>query len=266
MGIVGCGAIGSTVAQALQRPPLNRSFRIAGLYDQQTQAAAALARQLRGRIPVLPLAMIIRRSDVVLEATSTTAAPAIVTRALRAGRHVVALSVGGVAPLVAARRRTRRGTGQLHIPSGAIGGLDALKAARLGTLRRVTLTTRKPPRALAGAPGLRLAPQRLAQFTRPRVVFHGSAAAAMRAFPQNINVAATLALAGIGPQRTTVTIIADPRVRRNIHELEAVGSFGRLTVRLENVPSPRNPKTSELAILSALATLEQLATPERVGT
>lgn len=209
--------------------------------------------------------MLIRRSDLVIEATSASAAGAIVTDALTAGRRVIAMSVGGLLPLVARLPRLLARGGELHVPTGAIAGLDAIKAARCGRLRRVTLTTRKPPRALQGAPGLRH-PSRLRALTRPVTIFSGPASRAVKQFPQNINVAATLALAGLGASRTQVRIIADPTVRRNVHEIEAVGSFGRLTVRTENVPSARNPKTSELAVLSAQATLQQLASPWRVGT
>ena len=263
---MGCGAIGSALAAALQRPPLARSFQLAGVHDLDRQKASTLAHRLRGGISALPLDMLIRRSDLILEATAASAAGHIVTRALAARRDVLCLSVGGLLPL--SRRLptlTRRG-GHLYVPSGAIAGVDAIKAARLGTLRRVTLTTRKSPASLMDAPGARRFRARLRRTTHPITLFHGTAAQAVRQFPHNINVAATLALAGLGTARTKVQIVADPRVRRNIHEIEAVGSFGRLTVRTENIPSVQNPKTSELAILSALATLHQLAHPWRVGT
>lgn len=266
IGIVGCGAIGSALAKALQRPPLARSFRLAGVHDLDHRKASTLAHRLRGGIPVLPLDMLIRRSDLIVEATAAASAGRIVTRALAAQRDVLCLSVGGLLPL--SRRLptlTRRG-GHLYVPSGAIAGVDAIKAARLGTLRRVTLTTRKSPASLVEAPGARRFRARLRRATRPITLFRGSAAQAVRQFPQNINVAATLALAGLGAARTEVRIVADPRAHRNLHEIEAAGSFGRLTVRTENVPSRQNPKTSELAVLSALATLHQLAHPWRVGT
>jgi len=221
---------------------------------------------LRGSIPVLPLMMLIRRSEIIVEAAAAAAVPAIASRALAAGRTVLAMSVGGLLPLRDRWARLARRGGRLLVPSGAIGGLDAIKGARLGRLRRVTLTTRKPPHTLRDAPGVARRRLRVTRVTRPTILFDGPASRAVRAFPQNINVAATLALAGLGPARTRVRIIADPTVRRNIHEIEAVGAFGRLVVRTENHPSAGNPKTSELAILSALATLQQLAQPWRVGT
>ena len=250
----------------MQRPPLARAFRLSGLHDLDRRKADALARRLHRRIPILSLDRLIQRSDVVAEAASAAAAPTIVTRALRRGRTVMALSAGGLLPFHRQFSRWPRHGGHLIIPSGAIAGLDGLKAARLGRLRRVTLTTRKPPRTLADAPGAARYRARLPHLTAPLTLFHGSAARAVRAFPQNVNVAATLALAGLGPARTRVRIVADPTVRRNIHELEAVGTCGRLVVRTENQPSARNPKTSELAILSATAALHALAQSWRVGT
>lgn len=254
------------MARALGRPPLARHYRLVGLCDQNRAAADALARRLPSHPPVFSLAMLIRRSDLVLEAASAAAAPAIITRALAARRRVLAMSAGGVLRLAHRLETLTRRGGELLIPSGAIAGLDGLKAARTGGLQRVTLTTRKPPQTLAGAPGARRHRARLARLTRPLTLFRGTAARAVTAFPQNINVAATLALAGLGAARTQIRIIADPTITRNIHEIEAVGRFGRLTVRTENRPSPQNPKTSELAIESALAALGQLPQRWRIGT
>ncbi len=163
------------------------------------------------------------------------------------------------------REAVRKGI-PLYLPSGALAGLDGIKAAASGHLRSVTLTTRKPPRSLAGAPGILRRKIRLDKLRKPMVVFQGSARQAAKEFPQNINVAATLALAGVGAARTRVKIIADPGIRTNIHEVEAVGDFGRLTARTENRPSPANPKSSLLAVRSAVATLRQILNPLKVGT
>ena len=266
MGIVGCGAIGSTLALVLQRPPWVSSFQLVGVHDQDLKKARALARRLSGRIPVLSLTALIQRSRLLVEATSAAAAATIVRQALRARRTVVALSVGGLLPLQRRLASLTREGGRLLIPSGAIAGLDAIKAARLGGLRRVTLTTRKPPRTLMDAPGARRLRARLLTTRRPLELFRGSATRAVEAFPQNINVAATLALAGLGSARTEVRMVADPSVHQNIHEIEAVGAIGRCRFRLENRPARANPKTSQLAIWSALATLHQLTEGYRVGT
>jgi aspartate dehydrogenase len=153
----------------------------------------------------------------------------------------------------------------VHLPSGAIGGLDVLRAARVDRLDEVTLVTSKPPRALAGAPFFESHPIDLGAITTREVIYEGPAAEAVRLFPANVNVAAALSLAGIGPEQTRMQVVADPALDRNVHEVVARGSFGELTLRLANVPSPSNPKTSFLACLSGLATLRRLADPIQIG-
>ena len=176
------------------------------------------------------------------------------------------LSSGGLLQHTGLLRRAAARKVPVYLPSGALVGLDGIKAASMGRLKSVTLTTRKPPSSFAGAPGVTRRKVRLSDIRTPRVLFQGSASRAVEDFPQNINVAATLALAGIGAKRTRVRIIADPAVRNNVHEIEAVGSFGRFAAVTENRPSPENPKTSQLAVLSAVATLNQILQPVKAGT
>ena len=152
------------------------------------------------------------------------------------------------------------------VPTGAIAGLDAIRAARIGGLDEVQLRTTKPPRALAGAPGLRGLGVDLDHLAGPVVVFDGTAADAVIAFPANLNVVAALSLAGIGPDRTRVVLVADPAGTSNIHEITARGAFGELSIRLDNRPTPGNPKTSHLASLSAIALLRGLSEAVRVGS
>jgi aspartate dehydrogenase len=155
---------------------------------------------------------------------------------------------------------------RVYIPSGAICGIDGLKSASAGRIDSVTLTTRKPPKGLEGAPYLKERGIDPARFKDETVVFDGSAKDAIKGFPQNVNVSAVLSLAGIGAARTRVRIIASPGSERNIHEVEITGDFGKILTRTENVPSRTNPKTSALAILSAIATLGAIADRVRVGT
>ena len=176
------------------------------------------------------------------------------------------MSTGGLLRRPQLLRKAAAARIPIYLPSGALVGLDGIKAAAVGTLRSVTLTTRKPPRAFSGAPGVTRRRIALNRIRTPRLLFEGSAKEAVAAFPQNVNVAATLSLAGIGARRTRVRVIADPTIRENLHDLEAVGSFGKLAVRMENRPSKENPKTSRLAVLSAIATLRQVLTPLKVGT
>jgi aspartate dehydrogenase len=154
----------------------------------------------------------------------------------------------------------------IYVPSGAIVGLDGVKGAAIGAITSVTMTTRKPPPGLAGAPFVVAHGLDLTALTEETVVFEGSAREACRGFPANVNISAALSLAGIGPDRTRIRIIADPHGTRNMHDIEVVGEFGRFTIHLENVPSDTNPRTGKLSYLSALAMLKELAAALKVGT
>lgn len=150
---------------------------------------------------------------------------------------------------------------RIYLPSGAIGAIDALQAARLKGLDEVTLTTRKPPRSLAKIEGLNLE-----DLKEPRVLYEGPATDAVVKFPQNVNVAATLSLAGLGPERTRVRVVADPGVHQNIHEIHARGAFGSFEIRLANWPNPDNPKTSLLSCLSVVSLLKRLRGTVQIGS
>jgi len=154
----------------------------------------------------------------------------------------------------------------LYIPSGAIAGIDGLEAAMIGGVTSVRLTSRKPPESLADSPYVREKGLRLSEFTGETLLFEGSAREAVKAFPFNINVAATLSFAGLGLDQTQVRIITGPGTTMNIHEIEVEGVFGRMVTRTENIPSPQNPKTSFLAVLSACALLNEILNPVKIGT
>jgi aspartate dehydrogenase len=155
---------------------------------------------------------------------------------------------------------------RLYVPSGAIGGLDIIKAAVSGGLEECRLTTTKSPRALNGAPYVREQGIDLDKIREATVIFEGNAGQAVRSFPQNVNVAATISLAGLGLDRTTVRIIADPAATRNVHEVFVRGKFGEATIRLVNQPSLDNPKSSYLASLSVIATLQCVSQQFQLGT
>ena len=253
IGLVGCGSIGRRLAQEIQHR-FEGQARLIGIYDRNPKAAESLLRHLGGSIPILTPVKLARRCQLLIEAASAQAVGELLPLAIKHRRSLLVMSTGGLLQHQRLVRKARSLQIPLYVPSGALGGIDAIKAGAIGKLRSVTLTTRKPPKAF-GLKGI----------AAPRQLFQGSAQQAVKKFPQNINVSATLALAGLGPTRTRVRIVADPTLRHNIHEVVAVGSFGRLTVRTENRPSS-NPKTSELAVLSAAATLRQIFDPIRVGT
>ena len=204
--------------------------------------------------------------DAVLEAASQAALRTIAPQVLSRGVDLVALSTGAtldpdfLASLLAAAQTTGA---RIWVPSGAIGALDVVRASRVGHVESITLTTTKPPVALADAPWVVNQGIDLSDVTGPRVIFTGGPVEAVRGFPQNVNVAALLALAADDPDRLRVTVVADPDAPGNVHEVEALGSFGAMRLRLENRPSDANPKTSALAAQSVIALLRQLGSPLR---
>ena len=262
---MGCGTIGTRLAHEIQGR-FRGSARLIGLYDHDSQKALRLSRRLRHRVPYLLPQQLIRRCELLIEAASAQAVGQLLPLVIRHRKGILVMSTGGLLEHHRLLQKALKSKIPVYLPSGALIGLDGIKAGAIGKFRSVTLTTRKPPKAFADAPAILRRRISLSAIHRPRILFQGSAAKAVMAFPQNINVAATLALAGAGPYRTRVRIIADPRARENVHEVEATGSFGRLLARTENCPSKENPKTSQLAIFSAVATLQKILQPMRVGT
>jgi aspartate dehydrogenase len=270
LALVGTGAIGGHLLNAIARGDAG-PFEVVAIADvpDRREHIAKLASELSCTWHTDPLDVLSATPDIVVEAAAPGVVREYAARWLDAGADVLTMSVGALADpsllrdLAATAARTGR---HVLVPSGAIGGLDAVRAARVGGLDRVELRTTKPPRALKGAPYLVAAGTDLDALTEPTVVFDGHATEAVVGFPANLNVVAALSLAGIGPDRTRVVLVADPTGERNIHEITASGEFGELYVRLDNRPTPGNPKTSYLAPLSALALLRQLGEPIRVGS
>ena len=206
------------------------------------------------------------RVDLVVEAATGQALDEIAKATLGAGKDLMALSCGALLGRVDPRSLASERGSTIYVPSGAIAGLDGVASAAAGEVRSVTMITRKPPNGLRGAPGIEVAGVDLDTVKEPTIVFDGPVIEACRLFPANVNVSAALSMAGIGPQRTTIRIYADPTVTRNTHEIEIEGEFGRLAIKIENVPSPTNPRTGQLSALSALALLRRITSPVRVGT
>jgi aspartate dehydrogenase len=267
IGIVGCGAIGSSLAKEILTSFRNSASLVA-LYDIRPEKAQLLSRQLTGstKLCVGNFDELIKSSDLVIEASSARSSWEIARKSLSSGCKVMVMSVGGMVDhlktllILADKHNT-----QIYFPSGAISGIDALKAANLGGVQKVVLTTRKHPNAFSGVEYVEKN-FKLAGLKKDKVLFTGSAAQAIKYFPQNINVAAVLGLAGIGMQRTRVRIIASPKVKKNIHEVLIESKAAKIFTRTENILHPQNPKTSFLAVLSAIATLKQILQPIKIGT
>ncbi len=266
IGVVGCGAMGSKIARWIARDFV-KAARIGAVYDIDLVKASALAARLRKKnIVVKNLADLIRRSDFVVEASSGEASADIARRALKHRRDCLVMSVGGLLNAPDVFNLAKKKNCSLYVPSGALCGIDGLKAHRLAGIKKITLTTRKPPQALKGSPYVIKNRINLDNLKEEREIFEGSARDAVLAFPQNINVSATLSMAGIGKERTRVRVICSPGSSVNVHEIEVESAAGRAIIRCENNPSPDNPKTSYLAIMSAIATLKQIFDPVKIGT
>ncbi len=185
---------------------------------------------------------------------------------LASGHTLVVLSCGALLDNFDLVELARRHAARILVPTGALLGLDAVQAAAVGTISRVHMITRKPPNGLAGAPYLVENGIAVDGLVAAKRVFTGTAREAARGFPANVNVAAALALAGIGPDRTTIEIWADPAVDRNIHRIEVEADAARLSLQVENVPSVENPRTGRLTALSVVALLRKLSSPLAIGT
>ena len=257
VALIGCGAIGGVIAKAVDSGLVEAELLY--VMDADRGRAERFAESLRSQKPAVAAGVeeIARdpRVEVVVEAASQEAVLQYAEPLLEAGKELVVLSVGALLrsearPLLA-RYRAR-----IHVPSGALGGLDALKALSLAGVESVELVSRKHPSKLADEPYVRQRGLKLEGLGKPLVVFEGTAEEAVSAFPRTLNVAAALALASGAPVR--VKVVADPSAHRNVHEFVARSKAGTLHVRVENVPHPENPKTSYLAALSAVELLREL--------
>lgn len=263
--IVGCGAIGTTIARAIEDMP---DIRTVYLTDRSRECANLLAQKAPKVHYVPDIVPILPDTRLVIEAASQDAARYYAPLSLSAGVDVLIMSVGVFQDeefQVDAFRLAKRKGAKIYLPSGAVGGIDALGAASLETIDEVTLTTTKPPSAFGTSPYLESKGIKASELRERTELFSGSAREACKHFPQNINVAATISLAGIGFEKTRIRIVCDPAVLTNEHHLKAKGKFGELDVVTRNVPSPRNPKTSYLAALSAISAIRKIVGNVWVG-
>lgn len=252
LAVVGFGAIGQALAQELAGDDRVRLAQV--IVSPRSLAAAQAA--CAAIAPEVRVASALdcgpgQRPDLVVECAGHTAVLAHLVPALQAGIPCAMASVGALhdADLLARlEAAAHEGGTRLQLVAGAIGGIDALAAARFGGLDEVTYVGRKPPLSWAGTPAELVFD--LARLAVPQVVFRGSAREAARQFPKNANVAATVSLAGLGLDRTQVELVADPGVVRNVHTVIARGAFGRLELQMENLPLAANPKTSALTVYS----------------
>lgn len=252
IALIGYGGIAGTVARLLREQAGDRISIAAALIRPGRDAAA---RERLGDKPILVEQVAdLPAVDLVIEAAGQEALSQHGVAILERGCDLLVTSIGALADERLYTALTAAcDPAQILLPAGAVGGIDALAAMRLAGLQRVCYRSRKPPVAWAGTPAEQVVD--LANLSAAVVFYRGTAARAALDYPKNANVAATVALAGLGFDRTAVELIADPAVSENIHEIEASGASGRFTIRLEGVPSVDNPKTSALTALSVARTI-----------
>jgi aspartate dehydrogenase len=253
--LVGFGAIGQAVAQRLVGHDqlrithvVVRPGREVAVQDQLDALAASDPASAAHAVSAVP-----PTTTLLLECAGPAALVDHVLPALKRGFETAVLSVGALSEPglpEALEAAAQQGQTQLHLLSGAIGGIDAIASARLMGIDELIYTGRKPPLGWRGSPAEAIAD--LAHLTSPLVIFQASAREAARLYPKNANVAATLALASVGLDHTQVRLVADPGVSENIHEFEVRGAFGEMRIQLRGKPLADNPKTSTLTVLSAL--------------
>lgn len=269
IGLLGCGAIGTQIALAIDSGKI--PAEITHIYDFDRKKSEALVARLK-KSPVIvenPHLLSSNNVDLIVEAASQDAVKNHALSIIQNRKDIMIMSVGALLDesvfeiLYDACKEFKK---TIYLPTGAIAGLDAIKSVK-DELEYLTLTTTKNPKSLAGAKFFETNKVDITAIKEPTVIFEGVAKDAVRLFPANINVAALLSLAGLGSQRTAVKIVADPSTEKNIHQIEALGKFGKISVRVENVPDQGNPKTSRLAILSAIECLRQICSGDlRIGT
>ena len=264
VAIGGLGAIGAHLARALDAGV--EGLRLVAVSARDQDKAKRTIAGFKAPPLLVGLAELAEHADVVVEAAPAAVFEQIAEAAIGRGRIFVPSSVGALLPRMHLVARAKETGARIVVPTGALLGLDAVRAAAEGNVSSVTIETRKPPRGLEGAPYLVENNIDVFAITTPTIVFKGNAFDAAKGFPANVNVAAALALAGIGPERTQVDIWGDPTVTRNTHTIRVEAESARLTMTIENVPSEENPRTGKITPLSIVACLRGLTSTLKVGS
>ena len=259
IGLLGCGAIGTQIALAIDSGKIPAV--LTHVYDDSKNASELLVSKLQNKPEIVENTHLLSSNSVniIVEAASQDAVKDVALSILQNKKDLMIMSVGALLDesiydiLSDACNDFNR---TIFLPSGAIGGLDAIKSVK-DELDSLSITTTKHPRSLKGAKFFENSEINLDEINSIITIFEGTAKEAVSLFPKNINVAALLSLTGIGSEKTRVKIIADPNTDKNTHHIEAAGVFGKMTFTIENFPDSNNPKTSRLAILSAIETLRK---------
>lgn len=275
VGIIGCGTIGSELAIAVDSGKV-KNASIVALFDAAEHVLLSLGSRIHSSRPStftdftkFVSSSSFRDTDIIVESASQDAVNRFGKKIVESGKSLIVMSVGALAdPLFLSELLdiASHNSSRIYVPTGAIAGIDAIRSVR-HLLDSVILTTTKNPRALADAPFFKTTRIDVYAITEKTTIYEGPALDAVRKFPANVNVAAILSLAGIGLERTKVKIIVDPYAKMNQHEIAASGKFGEMILSVRNIQSPTNPKTSFLAVLSAIECLRSACDDSiRIGT
>jgi len=269
IGLLGCGAIGTQIALAIDSGKIPAT--LTHVYDKSQEAAKSLVSKLNNKPVIVENFHLLSSNsvDLVVEAASQDAVRDAALSVLQNRKDLMIMSVGALLDesiLEVLSDACKEFKKTIYLPSGAIAGLDALKSVH-DELDSVTLTTTKHPRSLKGARFFETSDINIDNVSKKTTIFEGTSNEAVKLFPANINVAALLSLVGLGGDKTKVRIVADPNTDKNTHEIHASGKFGKMSFRIENIPDENNPKTSRLAILSAIERLRAICSNDiQIGT
>ena len=263
VAVVGLGPIGRKVVEALDQGI--DGLILAAVSVQDPAKHGDFLARLKRPPTVLPIDGLSAVADIVIECAPGKLVRSIVIPFVSTGKTAIVLSVGALLENEDLIALAKQNGGQIVVPTGALIGLDSVTAAAEGHIQSVRMVTRKPHNGLAGAPYLVENNIDIAGITEPLKIFEGTARDAAKGFPANLNVAVALSLAGLGPDRTTLQIWADPTVTRNVHRVEVESDSARFSMTIENIPS-ENPKTGRITALSVIAYLRKQGSALRVGT
>jgi aspartate dehydrogenase len=264
IGIAGLGAVGLEVARRLIDDAIP-GLTLAAVAVRDADKARRHLPQLGDMIALRTASALADDCDVVVECLPPALFRDVAASAIDKGRIFMPLSVAQLLQHGELIERAKTTGARIIVPTGALIGFDAVRAAAEGTIHSVNMVTRKPPGGLDGAPYLKERGISLAGLDKPMKVFDGSAREGAKGFPANVNVAAALSLAGVGPDKTHLEIWADPALTLNTHRIEVDADTAKFSMTIENVPSD-NPRTGKIVALSTIAALRGLVSELKVGT
>jgi aspartate dehydrogenase len=264
IGIIGCGAIGREVALFVDQQLKDYVF-VSALCDIEREKAEELRDKLCTKPKITNIDDLVKRVDLVIECAHPNCVKEVLKKVIDFKKEVVILSVGGLVKEERLLEEARKKNINIYLPSGAICGVDGIGALSLTNIKKITLVTSKPPLGFLGVDYLKKKRINLKRIKKEKVIFRGKIKEAIKYFPQNINVSATLFFASHF-KNIEVIIKVNPYLVRNLHQIEVKTDKGNLKIEIENIPSKINPKTSVLTILSVQNLLKKMFSPFKIGS